>query len=462
MSTLLPLLALALALAAALLSRTTDDPPEKANLPATLWAAGIALVVLVASYVWKGWGNEPSQAALGFLAGAAAAILSRWLPPAGRSVGSIALAAACEGFLLWTPADWRVLPQLGAVLGASFASWILAVRAPSSISTAITPLALAAVVAADFLGSKVMAGDAFISTGTLFAIVASAAGMVTFLMTKQNPNVRRAVALGALAVALFIIGQRYLDVRDTWLLTVAGLAVGVIINWLLDEDAEESLRPLLSVVIWIALATLGFGLRRGYGMSLAMLGGVSSLVILGNVRALLTLGPLAGLVMFRVFREEHVSATRAFDIGQHYALIGLAVGALLPLIPTDWYKARASLSGLRFSFSALMWLLVLSVVPGALGLLMGPKGVVGFIAGLGFSGMVESIRSRSSLQPLGLAVGLGALTTLLYRFMDINATMTRDEKVGILVPLAVVIGVLVIVLASVSPRPAILREAEAR
>lgn len=464
MSTLLPLLALALALAAALLSRSPNEPtePERGTLAGTLWAGGLALVVLIASYAWKGWGADASRAALGFLIGAAGAIVSRWLPASARWIGTLALAAACEGFLLWAPLEWRLVAQLGMISGAAFSAWILSVRTPSLVSSAAFPLALGAVVAVDFLGRNAMQGDAFGWSGTLLAVAIAASAVISFLIPRGvSSALRQVAALGLLTLAVVVIGQRYLGVRDTWVLTLAGAAIGLAVNWLLDENESDSVKPLIAAVMWIGLATLGFALRRGYGMSLGLLGGASTLLILGNPRALLTLGPLAGLVMYRLFREEHVEATRALDIGQHYALIGLTIGALLPLLPADWYRGRNSLAGIRISLSGLLWILFLAFIPAAAGLLMGPKGVVGFIVGLGFAGLVESLRNNPSLQPLGLAFGLASLTTLLYRFMDINATMTRDEKVTALVPLSILLVALVVVLALVSPR-ATLREAEVR
>lgn len=463
MSTLLPLLALALALGAALLSRTpnSSSEPDRGVSAGAIWAGGLALVILIASYAWKGWGQDASRAALGFLVGTAGAVVSRWLPAPSRLTASLALAAACEGFLLWSPVEWRLLAQLGMIVGAAFAAWILSVRAPSSISSAAFPLSAGAIMAADFLGSKAVSGDAFTWSGTLLAVAAVAAGVLGLLLPPRSAAFRQAVSIAVLVVAVLIIGQRYLGVRDAWVLTLAGVGIGLTINWLLDDNEADSLKPLIAAVMWIGLATLGFALRRGYGMSLGLLGGATTLLLLGNVRALLTLGPLAGLVMYRVFREEHVEATRALDIGQHYTLIGFTVGALIPLLPADWYRGRATLAGTRVSASALLWILFIAFVPAVIGLLMGPKGVVGLVAGLGFAGIIESVRYRASLQPLGLALGIGALTTLLYQFMDINTTMSRDEKVAALVPLSVLIGILVVVLSIVSPRAA-LKEAEAQ
>jgi hypothetical protein len=243
-------------------------------------------------------------------------------------------------------------------------------------------------------------------------------------------------------------------------LFMGGMAIGVAVNWLMDDNETDALRPLISAILWIGLATLGFGMRKGYGMSLGLLGGASTLLLLGNVRALLTMGPLAGLVMYRVFREVHVEATRALDIGQHYALIGLALGALMPLMPVEWLRTRMALTGPRVPSAGVLWMVLLAATPIAAALVLGPKGVVGFVAGLGFASLLEAIRSGPSLQSLSLGLGLASATTFIFQFLGENTTLTRDEKMSMLMPLAIGIGVAVLVLLAISPK-ASLKEAKA-
>ena len=86
--------------------------------------------------------------------------------------------------------------------------------------------------------------------------------------------------------------------------------------------------------------------------------------------------------------------------------------------------------------------------------------MVGFVAGLGLAALIESIRGADSIQPLSFGFGLGAATTFIFQFLGDSSSMTREEKVGILLPLAVGLLVLVAVLVIVSPK-AVLKEAEA-
>ena len=463
MSTLLPILALALALAAALLSKQpADSPPDSGRAAASIWAVAVTLILFLAAFVWQGWNSDATHVAIGLAAGALAAVMCRWVPPGARVIASLGLAAGCEGFVLWAPAEWKLMAQLGAIAGAALASWVIDVRSKPLVSTSVLPVALAAVVSVDLLGGKSQTGDGFAVSGTLLAMVACAAGVLGMLSTMRGARAvyQQAIAIGLLGLGAFIIGWRYLDMREAWMLVVAGMVVGLVVNWLMDDNDSDALRPLIAAILWIGLATIGFGLLKGYGMALGFIGGAASLLLVGNVRALLSMGPLAGLVMYRVFREEHVAATRALDIGQHYALIGLAAGALMPLMPVEWLRTRLSATGGRVPAAGVLWVVLLTAVPVAAALVLGPKGVVGFVAGLGFASLLESIRGAEMgrlvvprLQTLSLGLGLASATTFIFQFLGDNTQLTREEKTAILTPLAIGILVVVAVLLILSPKP---------
>ncbi len=186
-----------------------------------------------------------------------------------------------------------------------------------------------------------------------------------------------------------------------------------------------------------------------------------------------------------MFREVHVVATRALDIGQHYELIGLALGALTPLMPVEWLRTRWELLGLRLPTTSVLWMFLLALIPVGCALVLGPKGVVGFVAGLGFAALIQSLKTDSRfriqdsgsgvsrgdaenpsiadarLHTLSLGVGMAAATTFTFQFLGDNTTLSRDEKISILVPLAMVLFVVAVLLVVVSPR-ASLKEVQAK
>jgi mannose/fructose/N-acetylgalactosamine-specific phosphotransferase system component IIC len=88
----------------------------------------------------------------------------------------------------------------------------------------------------------------------------------------------------------------------------------------------------------------------------------------------------------------------------------------------------------------------------AAALVLGPKGVVGFVAGLGFASLLEAIRFGPSLQALSLGLGLSATTTFAFQFLGENTTLSRDAKMSLLVPLSICLLVIAVVLTVVSPK----------
>jgi hypothetical protein len=145
----------------------------------------------------------------------------------------------------------------------------------------------------------------------------------------------------------------------------------------------------------------------------------------------------------------------------------LTLGALAPLMPVEWFRSRMNLTGLRVPAAGVLWVILLAVIPIGVAMVLGPKGVVGFVAGLGFASLLEAVRGRAEsearaeegvmarsamLQPLSLGLGLSAATTFIFQFLGDNTTLSRDEKTTILVPLSIGVVVLAIVLALVSPK----------
>ena len=125
-------------------------------------------------------------------------------------------------------------------------------------------------------------------------------------------------------------------------------------------------------------------------------------MVLGEKRGLITCGPLFGLVLYRLFREAHVDASRALDLGQHYALMGFAIGAVLPALPERWWATKPSNAILQ-GVGGLLWTAVWAGAPFLAALLLGPKGVVGFVAGVGFCTLFSVTGPAPSLLPLAAA-----------------------------------------------------------
>jgi hypothetical protein len=59
---------------------------------------------------------------------------------------------------------------------------------------------------------------------------------------------------------------------------------------------------------------------------------------------------------------------------------------------------------------------------------LGAKGIVGFVAGLGFAAFIDGLRGGSSILPIALTGGLGALVAVSYSWFTKLLDLTREEK----------------------------------
>ena len=62
-------------------------------------------------------------------------------------------------------------------------------------------------------------------------------------------------------------------------------------------------------------------------------------------------------------------------------------------------------------------------------ILLGPKGVIGYLVGLGLASLVDSLKGERSVHGLTLGLGLAALSALSYTWLEPYLDLTRQEKV---------------------------------
>lgn len=466
MTTLLPLVALAIAIAAFLgleVKRPVDQTPYRLQ---GFVASAILFLVVLAFAWWKrdayhGLWQAAWAFGLGLLVVAKSDGAEWWSrKTVGFNAVPMAMAVVASGALQWWKADLIPLAQMAAVAGAAFGAWILLASDDRRRGDALVCAALlAAIVCADSMGSIALSSDAGGRVGTAFGIFATLAaflgGAQRALFPRSDLTKARATALVAFLASAWIVGMRYLNLADAWTIVGAAAVVGLVIHGLLPNSARgeaegaDSFRFLVAVVIGIGFATYAFSLRQGFGISLAALGCTATLTILGNRRALLAMGPLVWLAFYRLFRETHVDASRALDIGQHYALVGIAIGAIVPLLPIDWNGGR---SALRNAIGSTLWAVLLGGIPIVVALFLGPKGTVGLIAGLGFTTVVAGLRNERSLLSFVLAAGIAAAAILTYGWVGDTMLMTHEDKVAILKKSVVFLVVLVIAIYATAPR----------
>jgi hypothetical protein len=284
--------------------------------------------------------------------------------------------------------------------------------------------------------------------GSVFGVGIALAALVSEL-DRKNSLLKTIAAIALPAIFGYLVGGVWLKDMALASAMMLGVAGGAAIHFLLPADEEAtSLSVGIASVIAVGLATVAFALSQGMGMAATLLAAVGVLGILGNRTGLLALGPLFGLVLFRIFRTIYPETARAFDIGQHYALIGLLLGAVVPLLVVDWSERK--LSDTAKVGGATLWGLLLLAATPLMMVFLGAYGTVGLLIGVGLAGVLEAIRLRSSTKALAPAIGMGGIVLMSYGWMSEAIDLTREDKVRVLVWAVVGIGLLSLAIFGIS------------
>ncbi len=449
----LPLLALILAVAAALFPMSKGDAPGSADRLATRNGGIVCAIVLLlftgATLMWPStfaFGSAISLAlGLGMLMAlfSASATPSRWAVPLGKAVlgGSL---------VHLVPIEALHQAQLGLVVGVFVGAISSSYGRSRREGYACAALSLF-VIAADFLGREAVGSEPAGNAGIALGLVALAAAVVSGAFTqKASAFARQGVLFLLILLAGSLVCWKYLDDVQLVGLWMGGVVLAAAVNWLLaGEEQPEAFRFAVATVLWVAGATIAFSLKLGFGMSVGLVGGAATLALLGSVRGLASMAVAASILVYRLFRESHPEGAKALDIGQHYTMVGICIGALMPLLPIEWARG-ATVKGWRDPVSHLLWLAILAAIPAAAAVMLGSKGVIGLVVGFSFAAVVEGFRGASTLAPLGITAGLGTFTALSYAWLLPWMDLARDEKQKALLILSIAVAAVAAALYAIS------------
>lgn len=447
----LPILALVLALLGALLPlRSPDPPPVAVRVRAGAGVCAAFLVLfLIATLVWPQVFVDGASIALALAMGSAASVLAEG---AGRSRPGFAIGLTVLGIALLPFVGVGAGVQIAFIVGAFLGAFTTASREASGGGRLAT-IAAVAVVGADLLGRYATRSDSpAAATGSLLGIALLLAIVVSGVVARSSASRLITEGLGfiVLLAAGFAACAGYLASAQLAGLWVGGAVVGVIVHLVLaGENEPEPFRFVLCAVIWLAAATVAFGLGLGYGMAVALLAGFATLALFGSTRGVMTLSVALAILIYRFFREMHPEESKALDIGQHYTMVGMAIGALVPLMPLEWRRDWIP-AGWRAVAARALWAVILLGIPVAAAVFLGSKGAIGMIVGLSLAAVVEGLRGNVGLETLNIGVGVGGVTTLMYGWLGDWTDIDRGAKMKAVVVVAIVALVVAAALMGIS------------
>lgn len=444
----LPYLALAVAAVSASLAGKGEKPRSAPGVAAYAVLALLVGSAIGAASVWRGSAPSAMDAAVGFGFGAVAAAIAEFLADfLKRGFASIGAtlgiaAAACATGSLFSPDGVAAI-----VFGGAAAAWLLRLnRTDSNDGAAIAAMAMGIFMAGDVLGG--MGESPVLVAGSLFGAVACLACAIVGAMAPKDGSVQPSSVF--LLVALlsgfgWVMTQFVLEGRGTLQPWVLGTIVALVVSWLLVS--ETSARRALAAVIWLATATAAFSLEQGYGMAVTL---IAATITLAAIRkdALPTLAPLAALVIYRLFRESHPAQTLSFDINQHYAMLGVLAGALLPLLAQEWLDGTGVAPNARRWIAGCLWILSIGFIPPVAAVLLGGKGLIGLMVGLGIGPVAAALGKGRSLVTMSVAIGLASVIVAAYPWLEPLLDLTRQEKLSVLAVLGGALTVLALAIGA--------------
>ena len=340
-------------------------------------------------------------------------------------------AGVAVGWLHWSHDSVPAATQLSLLVGCGITALVFDITDGSMASLAT--LVLAAMVSGDTLGQPVL--KAF---GTGFGSWAWQKALPIFIFAwvidaGGKGWLKKAAPLfwvALLGCTGWLIADKRPELAEVVKLFPIACVAGLAVHWMMPADGETStLRLALATVIWCSLATLAFGMMKSLGVALALAGATYTLLLLANPRALVSIAPLAILALYRVFRTVNADANQAIDIGQHYALIGFTIGIVAVTLPLEWLRTHPHAEGRRAMVGMVVWALISLAMPALVAMMLGERGLIGFLVGLGLSPLIVGWSGTRSLSVLSLSIGIGGLTIAVYGWLTGFLDLARDVKI---------------------------------
>ena len=439
-------LAVGAALAFVSFSRRGESKP----VPMSLLALSVGLSVIAAAAKLKGIEMVFPKVGeilpiIPFVGGAALALASGLFFQNDKEgdtpfiAGAAALAAFVAFFMkgmdlaLASSAAWSFLLGAGVVFaGLRFVG--LSNSAPIFLSSG------AAVAAMVGLGIKLNNIDA-VSTPLSLVLAGVVAAVVAggIKMARKNSEDVFGMVGGLVVLLIGIVLVAKTTANNDKLVIGAGAALlaAAAGAWAISKTEGNGSRKAALAILWLGIATVGYSSLAGLGIAAASVAGVLSFAAMGRRDLIPTMSPILMLAGYRLFRENYSELNRAFDIGQHYGLMGVIGAVLIGMYFLNWIRGRKAETALQTVGFVLSGLLICMVIIAG-GLYLGAKGATGLMAGLALLAPISFYLSNCGTGALNLSLAGTTVLSLTYKGLTQYFDLERGNKQMVLIVCAVV------------------------
>jgi len=443
----------------------------QAMRPATVGLLVIALLAI--SVAWHF--DETPAAGVGFAIGALAALVAHIAErpldgPTHLGIVPIGLATAAVGATLFAEKAWRIDLQLGLVIGASLSTSLLRVgtRGPSGWP-GLTSIFSASLAAASIIGSFRANVERAALVPILVGIIAVIACALALLWRQFADRQRGERGLSVFWVGLIgalaliggakLIAVKYLFLGNFFLVCAGAVITAASVSWVLSDDREHDPGTFaIASLVWLAWATIAFGLLQGLGVGVSVVAACSVLLLIDAKRAITSIGILVAISFYRVFLELYPAESRSIDIGQQYSVMGLMVGAALPIALSRWgARICEAFLGMRSFFITGVAALVIAGLLAAVPFVLGSRGVVGLVVGSGLAGFCLGIGGSFRAGLVSLSAGLSSFAILAFGYLSPHVGLEREAKIRLL-GWGIAVAIAILVLAELLARRPIMRK----
>lgn len=424
--------------------------PSKPYFGGSLWFLdGLALAAILA-LAWAVGAHAPAAPVLVGLAGGL--ILGAVLARFDHVLDARGIVASAGLVLVGLAIAYVFAPggeaPLGLALGFVLAGLAGSYQGRAGVGALAGAWAFAASAAAG-VGSFVEGAGSLNATGMWLCACLTFAALLGAIAARAGRLLSGALMALVFLAGVWLVALRILHLRDLGVLVSAGLVGGLVVAWSFKPGRPQSIQVLLSALVFLGMATMAFSLRRGYGIALVGVGATSAALLVGRGGLLALLSPLSALALYRWFRELHPDTSRAFDIGQHYSLVGLVGGMLLGVAWQQYASLRARPTSLGMLGSAAVGLASAAIAVAAV-VLLGPKGTVGVLIGAGLSPIWIALAGRASASAWLNAALISLVVVMAYAGSAAFGDFEPFTRLGIAVVATLIATLLWVVAALVS------------